>query len=50
MNSCKAVGMVSGSLSAGLIFDIYNKLPFLIGAVIVFIGFIILLFKNIREE
>lgn len=43
-NSSKAVGQVTGSLSAGFIFDLGNKLPFLLSAIIVFIGFIILLY------
>lgn len=42
-NSSKAVGQVTGSLSAGFIFDLGNKLPFLLSAIIVFISFIILL-------
>lgn len=42
-NSSKAVGQVAGSLSAGFIFDLGNKLPFLLSAIIVFIGFLILL-------
>ncbi|MEN8078702.1 MFS transporter [Clostridioides difficile] len=45
-NSSKAVGQVTGSLSAGFIFDLGNKLPFLLSAIIVFIGFIILLSLN----
>lgn len=43
LNSSKAVGQVAGSLTAGFIFDIGNKLPFLISAVIIVIAFIILL-------
>ena len=43
-NSSKAVGQVTGSLTAGFIFDLGNKLPFLLSAIIVFIGFIILLY------
>lgn len=42
-NSSKAVGQVTGSLSAGFIFDLGNKIPFLLSAIIVFISFIILL-------
>lgn len=45
-NSSKAVGQVTGSLSAGFIFDLGNKLPFLLSAIIVLIGFIILLSLN----
>lgn len=43
LNSSKAVGQVAGSLTAGFIFDIGNKLPFLISAIIIVIAFIILL-------
>lgn len=43
LNSSKAVGQVAGSLTAGFIFDIDNKLPFLISAFIIIIAFIILL-------
>lgn len=43
LNSSKAVGQVAGSLTAGFIFDIGNKLPFLISSIIIVIAFIILL-------
>lgn len=43
-NSSKAVGQVTGSLSAGFIFDLGNKLPFLLSAIIVSIAFVILLY------
>lgn len=46
LNSSKAIGQVTGSLTAGFIFDLGNKLPFLISAIIVFISFIILLPLN----
>ena len=42
-NSSKAVGQVTGSLLAGFIFDLGNKLPFLISSIIILISFIILL-------
>ena len=45
-NSSKAIGQVTGSLTAGFIFDIGNKLPFLTSAILVFIGFIVLLPLN----
>ena len=43
-NSSKAIGQVTGSLTAGFIFDIGNKLPFLLSAIIVSIAFVILLY------
>lgn len=43
-NSSKAVGQVTGSLTAGFIFDLGNKLPFLLSAIIVSIAFVILLY------
>ena len=43
LNSSKAIGQVTGSLTAGFIFDLGNKLPFLISAIIVFISFIVLI-------
>ncbi|MDU4325730.1 MAG: MFS transporter [Clostridium celatum] len=43
-NSSKAVGQVTGSLSAGFIFDLGNKLSFLLSAIIVSIAFVILLY------
>lgn len=46
LNSSKAIGQVTGSLTAGFIFDLGNKLPFLISAIIVFISFIILIPLN----
>lgn len=51
-NSSKAIGQVAGSLTAGFIFDLGNKLPFLLSAIIVFIAFIILLptSSNILSE
>lgn len=45
-NSSKAIGQVTGSLTAGFIFDIGNKLPFLLSAIIVIIAFIILIPLN----
>ena len=42
-NSSKAVGQVTGSLLSGFIFDLGNKLPFLLSSVIICIAFIILL-------
>ena len=45
-NSSKAIGQVTGSLTAGFIFDIGNKLPFLISAILVFISFIVLIPLN----
>ena len=42
LNSCKAIGMVAGSLSAGFIFELGNKLPFFISAIIIATGLIIL--------
>ena len=55
LNSFKAVGQVSGSLSAGFIFSLNNKFPFLLGSLIVLIGFLFLLTlkpidKNHSEE
>lgn len=46
LNSSKAIGQVTGSLTAGFIFDLGNKLPFLISAIIVFISFIVLIPLN----
>lgn len=43
LNSSKAIGQVTGSLTAGFIFDIGNKLPFLISSIIVLMAFISLL-------
>ena len=45
-NSSKAIGQVTGSLTAEFIFDIGNKLPFLISAILVFISFIVLIPLN----
>lgn len=42
-NSSKAAGQVTGSLLSGFIFDLGNKLPFLLSSVIICIAFIILL-------
>ena len=47
-NSAKAVGMVGGSLFAGAIFDFGAKLPFIAAAIMLFIGFMILV--NIKIE
>ena len=46
LNSFKAIGQVTGSLLAGFIFDIGNKLPFLISSVVILITFIALLPLN----
>lgn len=46
LNSSKAIGQVTGSLTAGFIFDLGNKLPFLISSIIVLISFIILIPLN----
>lgn len=46
LNSSKAIGQVTGSLLAGFIFDLGNKLPFLISALIILIAFIIMLPMN----
>ena len=46
LNSSKAVGQVTGSLLAGFIFDLGNKLPFLISSIIILISFIILIPLN----
>ncbi|MBS4957750.1 MAG: MFS transporter [Clostridium sp.] len=46
LNSSKAIGQVTGSLTAGFIFDLGNKLSFLISAIIVFISFIVLIPLN----
>lgn len=46
LNSCKAVGMISGSLLSGFIFDFWSKSPFLISAIVIASGFIILFFTN----
>lgn len=42
-NSSKAVGQVTGSLLAGFIFDLGNKLPFLLSSIIICIAFFTLL-------
>lgn len=49
MNSCKAIGMVVGSLLSGFIFDFGNKLPFLISAIVIGTGFIILTSLTSKE-
>lgn len=49
-NSAKAVGMVIGSLFAGAIFDFGEKLPFIASAIMLFIGFIILMKMKIDVE
>ena len=49
-NSAKAVGMVIGSLFAGAIFDFGAKLPFIASAIMLFIGFIILVKVKIKVE
>ncbi|MGL4736904.1 MAG: MFS transporter [Cellulosilyticaceae bacterium] len=41
--SAKAVGMIIGSLTAGFIFDIGNKLPFIFGGLCAILGGIVLL-------
>ena len=48
LNSSKAIGQVTGSLTAGFIFDLGNKLPFLISAIIL-IAFIIMIPTNSNE-
>lgn len=42
-NSAKALGMIIGSLSAGFIFTIGEKLPFLVGGISSLIGLLILI-------
>ena len=49
-NSAKAVGMVIGSLFAGAIFDFGEKLPFIASAIMLFIGFVILMKVKIEVE
>ena len=39
-NSAKAIGMITGSLFSGFIFDYGNKLPFLASALLLGIGFV----------
>ena len=39
LNSFKATGQILGSLSAGFIFDIGNKLPFLLSSIVIIISF-----------
>ena len=39
--SFKALGMVSGSLMSGFIFDYGNKLPFIIGGIVSILAFFI---------
>lgn len=39
VNSSKAVGQVTGSLLAGFVFDIGNKLPFLLSSIVIVIAF-----------
>ena len=41
--SFKALGMVSGSLISGFVFDYGNKLPFIIGGVAALLAFFIAL-------
>lgn len=48
-SSAKAVGMVGGSLFAGLIFDYGSKLPFLASAIVLSFGFILLMRKKTLE-
>ena len=50
LNSCKAVGQVLGSLSAGFIFSLGNKLPFLLGSLVVLVVFFFLSSLKISEE
>ena len=50
LNSCKAVGMVTGSLTAGFIFEFGNKLPFFISAIAIALGFIILIITKPKES
>lgn len=50
LNSCKATGMVFGSLLSGFIFDFGNKLPFIISTIIIGSGFFILMFSSIRVK
>ena len=49
-NSAKAVGMVIGSLFAGAIFDFGEKLPFIASAIMLLIGFVILMKVKIEVE
>lgn len=49
LNSCKAVGMVTGSLLSGFIFEFGSKLPFLISAIVIGFGFIILTLANSKK-
>lgn len=46
--SFKAIGMVTGSLLAGFIFDLGNKLPFMMGGICCILAFI-LLYKNFNN-
>ncbi|MEG2787678.1 MAG: MFS transporter [Romboutsia sp.] len=48
--SFKAVGMVTGSLVSGFIFDYGNKLPFILGGVCCLIAFIILSKSRINRK
>ena len=48
--SFKAIGMVTGSLLAGFIFDIWNKLPFTIGGICCILSYIILKNNNFNNN
>ncbi|MGG7177598.1 MFS transporter [Clostridium paraputrificum] len=49
-NSCRAVGMIIGSLYSGFIFDIGNKLPFLTASLVIIIGIIYMSFISKKED
>lgn len=49
-NSAKALGMIIGSLGAGFIFTIGEKLPFLVGGISSLIGLIILIKMFIKKN
>lgn len=46
--SFKAIGMVTGSLVSGFIFDYGNKLPFILGGICCIVAFILLVSSNKR--
>ncbi|MPQ44391.1 MFS transporter [Clostridium tarantellae] len=49
-NSAKAIGMITGSLFSGFIFEINSKLPFLTAAILLGVGFVIGIKSSINLE
>ncbi len=49
-NSSRSVGMVIGSLSAGFLYDLGSKLPFLMGGITALIACLVLIFQHHQQK